>query len=60
MPIAAPPLPQVPPAPQPPLPMTPPMIHTEPVVRIAPSRLPYLIIALIVVAAGVAIVFLAK
>ncbi|HSD85875.1 MAG TPA: serine/threonine-protein kinase [Kofleriaceae bacterium] len=52
------PIPQPRPAPQ--MPLTPAMIETEPVRRVSPSRLPIIVVALVVLAGTVAIALLAR
>jgi serine/threonine-protein kinase len=49
-----------PPRPVVPMPMTPPMIQTEPVGKLSPSKLPYVIVAVIVLAGIIAGVLLTK
>ncbi|HTL37226.1 MAG TPA: serine/threonine-protein kinase [Kofleriaceae bacterium] len=57
---ATPAMPMMPPRPMVPLPLTPPMLQTEPVGKISPSKLPYVIVAVIVLAGIIAIALIAK
>ena len=54
------PAPVVAPRPVVPMPLTPPMIQTEPVGKVSPSKLPYVIVAVIVVAGIIAAALLTK